>query len=421
MAYQPKYAQKQPRTAPTAAPSPRKPAPQKKKSRARLVLFILLGVLIVPAATMATVGILRQMLTTVGQPKPSQSTPVANLSIRQNLESYVESCVQDAQDRLLSVDRPDLPEKETEPVRKRYWIEEGTQVAPEPDQSKFGQSSDPAQLQAVLDDAAWLLGEDSVYFRSEGERYNNEPAQYYLDDSIFAMTWKEVHDGSVYTFSEVKLSHPSQFRRHLAGGEYGSEMQYLTTEMAASVNAVVASAGDFYRFRDFGAVVYDGVARRVEGTYAETCYIDRQGDLHFTYPEEVMTVEDVQAFVDEHDIQFSLAFGPILVDNYELVEHSWYGVGEINEGYARAALCQIAPLHYIVVAANTTGAYQDIPTVATFAKHIAATGCRMAYCLDGGQTATIVMNDQLINRPVYGQQRKISDIIYFATAVPEGG
>ena len=421
MAYQPKYAQKQPRTAPAAAPSPRKPAPQKKKSRATLVLFILLGVLIVPAATMATVGILRQMLTTVGQPKPSQSTPVANLSIRQNLESYVESCVQDAQDRLLSVDRPDLPEKETEPVRKRYWIEEGTQVAPEPDQSKFGQSSAPAQLQAVLDDAAWLLGEDPVYFRPEGERYNNEPAQYYLDDSIFAMTWKEVHDGSVYTFSEVKLSHPSQFRRHLAGGEYGSEMQYLTTEMAASVNAVVASAGDFYRFRDFGAVVYDGVARRVEGTYAETCYIDRQGDLHFTYPEEVMTVEDVQAFVDEHDIQFSLAFGPILVDNYELVEHSWYGVGEINEGYARAALCQMAPLHYIVVAANTTGAYQDIPTVATFAKHIAATGCRMAYCLDGGQTATIVMNDQLINRPVYGQQRKISDIIYFATAVPEGG
>ena len=77
-------------------------------------------------------------------------------------------------------------------------------------------------------------------------------------------------------------------------------------------------------------------------------------------------------------------------------------------------------LHYIVVAANTTGIYQEIPTVKTFARNIAATGCRHAYCLDGGQTATIVMNDQLINRPVYGQQRKISDIIYFATAIPEG-
>ena len=64
---------------------------------------------------------------------------------------------------------------------------------------------------------------------------------------------------------------------------------------------------------------------------------------------------------------------------------------------------------------------EDIPTVKTFARNIAATGCRMAYCLDGGQTAAIVMGDQLINRPVYGQQRKISDIIYFATAMPEGG
>ena len=184
---------------------------------------------------------------------------------------------------------------------------------------------------------------------------------------------------------------------------------------------MVASAGDFYRFRNFGTVVYEGVARRVEGTYAETCYIDRNGDMHFTYGGEVLTMADAQAYVEEHDINFSLAFGPVLVDNYEVTEHTWYGVGEITEGYARAALCQMGPLHYIVVAANTTGPYQDIPTVATFAKNIAATGCKMAYCLDGGQTATIVMNDQLINRPVYGQQRKISDIIYFATAVPEGG
>ena len=43
----------------------------------------------------------------------------------------------------------------------------------------------------------------------------------------------------------------------------------------------------------------------------------------------------------------------------------------------------------------------------------------MAYALDGGQTAAIVMNDQLINKVSYGAQRKISDIIYFATAIPE--
>lgn len=416
MAYQPKYARKP--QAPAPQPQRQKKVPP-RPSRGQRVLSVVLGVLLIPASVFAGVLLLRQMLTTVGRPKVSAPAAMENSSLREDFDGYLLSEMEQARQGLQTVDKPDLPEP-TVP-RQHYTIADDAQVAPEPDQSKFGKTGDAAQLNQLLEDAAWLLGDDPMYFSPEGARYDNEPVQYYLDDSIFAVTWREVHDGSVYTFSEVKLADPSQFRRHLAGGEYGSEMQYLTTEMAASVNAVVASAGDFYRFRDFGAVVYEGVARRVEGTYAETCYIDRQGDMHFTYGGDVTTVEQVQAFVDEHDINFSLAFGPVLVDDYQLVEHTWYGVGEITEGYARAALCQMAPLHYIVAAANTTGAYQDIPTVANFAKHIAATGCRMAYCLDGGQTATIVMNDALINRPVYGQQRKISDIIYFATAVPEGG
>ena len=135
----------------------------------------------------------------------------------------------------------------------------------------------------------------------------------------------------------------------------------------------------------------------------------------------ITTTAAAKEYVAENDIWFSLGFGPVLIDNYEVIDHTWYGVGEITEGYARAALCQMGELHYIVATANTEGPWQDIPTVKTFAKNIAATGCRMAYCLDGGQTAAIVMGDQLINRPVYGQQRKISDIIYFATAMPEGG
>jgi hypothetical protein len=37
------------------------------------------------------------------------------------------------------------------------------------------------------------------------------------------------------------------------------------------------------------------------------------------------------------------------------------------------------------------------------------------------QTAVLAMNDQLINAVLFGFQRKISDIIYFATALPDGG
>ena len=428
MGYQPKYAAPRSQTShnqpPKNPPSQKQnPESRQKKSVVRTVLFVLLGIVVIPVSLVLTWHLLTGMAQNVGRPKPAAQAKTADMAIREQIMDYAAQEVSTVRSALMAQERPqeEIPEETLPPVRKLYWIEEGTQVAPEPNPDGYGYSDDPVVLQQVVDQAAWLLDGQELYFRPDVELFQGSQVKYYMDDSIFAITWKEVHDGSVYTFSEVKIGHPSQFRRFLAGGEYGSEMQYLTTEMAESVNAVVASSGDFYRFRDFGAVVYEGVARRVEGTYAETCYIDTNGDMHFTYGGDVLTVEDVQAFVDEHDISFSLAFGPILVDNYELVEHTWYGVGEINEGYARAALCQRGELHYIVVTANTEGPYQDIPTVKMFAKNIAATGCRMAYCLDGGQTAAIVMGDELINRPVYGQQRKISDIIYFATAVPDGG
>ncbi len=415
MGYQPKYAAKGRK--PQKAPPPQKPQNSQKPS----VLFILLSIVIVPVSLYLTWNLLSGMLESFGRPKPVTQQKTLDMAIEEQVDAYVRERMELARGALLSQERPEEAPTETiPPVRKVYWIDEDAQVAPEPDQSLFGQTDDPASLQDILDRAAYLLDGQQLYFHTDVELFQNTPVRYYLDDSIFAITWKEVHEGSVYTFSEVKVSHPSQFRRHLAGGEFGSEMQYLTTEMAASVNAVVASSGDFYRFRDFGICVYEGKVRRVEGTYAETCYIDGNGDMHFTYGGDLLDTPSAQAYVDGNDIRFSLCFGPVLVDEYQVVNHTWYGVGEINEGYARAALCQMGPLHYIVVTANTEGPYQDIPTVATFSKYVSATGCRMAYCLDGGQTAAIVMNDELINRPVYGQQRKISDIIYFATAIPEG-
>lgn len=415
MGYQPKYAAKGRK--PPKAPPPQKPQNSQKPS----VLFILLSIVIVPVSLYLTWNLLSGMFESFGRPKPVTQQKTLDMAIEEQVDAYVRERMESARGALLSQERPEEAPTETiPPVRKVYWIDEDAQVAPEPDQSLFGQTDDPASLQDILDQAAYLLDGQQLYFHTDVELFQNTPVRYYLDDSIFAITWKEVHEGSVYTFSEVKVSHPSQFRRHLAGGEFGSEMQYLTTEMAASVNAVVASSGDFYRFRDFGICVYEGKVRRVEGTYAETCYIDGNGDMHFTYGGDLLDTPSAQAYVDGNDIRFSLCFGPVLVDEYQVVNHTWYGVGEINEGYARAALCQMGPLHYIVVTANTEGPYQDIPTVATFSKYVSATGCRMAYCLDGGQTAAIVMNDELINRPVYGQQRKISDIIYFATAIPEG-
>ena len=355
MAYKPKYAQNQKKKPDVIREENLTPVPTrktKKASKGKIALFTILSLLIVPVSCKVTWDLLLDMSQNLSRPKAAEVETVSDLTLQSSVKAFVAEELETARAVITGSETPDQENTQVEAVRKVYWIDEDAQVAPEPNQSLFGQTTDPEELRRLLEDAAYLLDGQETYFQPEQQLYKDSSVYYYLDESILAITWQEVHDGSVYTFSEVKVSHPSQFRRHLAGGEYGSDMQYLTTEMAASVNAVVASAGDFYRFRDFGAVVYEGEAKRVEGTYAETCYIDRSGNMHFTYAGDVLTVEDVQQFVDEHDILFSLAFGPILVDNYEEVPHSQYGVGEITEGYARAALCQMDELHYIVVAAN---------------------------------------------------------------------
>ena len=436
MAYKPKYAAKgrggRPAAAKAEQPRPAQVSQPKKRSTLSLVLIILLTIVVVPVSAFFTGKLLLNVGMHVGHPKPVTYSRVADAPVQGSMETYVDARLADIRTALgptSSENAPGGQPQETVPaptepeiVREHYTIPADAKVAPEPNQNYFGEETDPASMQWLLDEAAWMLQDDPMYFGTDTAIYKNSKIMYYLDDSIFAVTWKEVHDNTVYTYAEVKLRDPSQFRRHLAGGEFGSDIQYFTTEMAETVNAVVASGGDFHRFRDFGICVYEGQVKKVEGTYAETCMIDKNGNMSFVYGGEITKSAEAQAYVDEHEINFSLCFGPVLVDDYKVVEHTWYGVGEINDGYARAALCQMADLHYLVVTANVQPQeHEDLPTVADFQRNIVATGCRMAYCLDGGQTASIVMNDELINRPAFGSQRQISDIIYFATAVPEGG
>jgi len=305
------------------------------------------------------------------------------------------------------------------PVEKVYMLSDSDQVAPNPDPELYGTAKNPEDLQFAIDIVLRRLNGDELLFSTDTPVMEDSEIRYYLDDTIFAVSWKQVLNHIVYTFSEVKIQHPSQFRRFLANGKYGSDKQYLTSQMAASVNAVVASSGDFYKYRQIGLLVYNGHVERFEGNYLDNCFIDDQGDLIFTRSTELRTEAELEQFVKDRNIRFSLSFGPVLIeDGKSCVKHP-YPIGEINDGHPRAALCQMGPLHYVVVTANSEGNYMNFPTLFSFADTLAGLGIEKAYTLDGGQTGTIVMNDQVINEVSYGAERYISDIVYFATAIPE--
>lgn len=308
-------------------------------------------------------------------------------------------------------------------IEKVYWLNDANLIAPKPNASRYGSTDDPTSLQWLLDEAKALLGEDQFLFHTGIQIAPGTKINYYLDETIFAISWLEFKDTCYYTYGEVKIAHASQFRRFLAGGVYGSEKQFTTSQMANDVNAVLASSGDFYKFRNLGIIVHNGEVKRVNSREVDTCFIDDKGDLIFSYRGQLSTVKEAQKFVDENNIRFSIAFGPALIDNGQLCKlPSSYPCGEIYETYARAGLCQMGPLHYLVVTANREkdNYAQKMPTIPKFAQRLLETGCVKAYTLDGGQTGVIALGGQMMNPAQYGAQRKISDIFYFATALPDG-
>ena len=221
MAYKPKYAQNKSRTPGAVRQEPAAVREEPKKmGRGLLIFFIILGIILVPLSSFVTFRLMGNIWENVGRPKPAIQAKTADMQIQENFEAEISRQLEAVRNSIRPVNLPEQPEdvppttEETvPPVRKQYWIEEGTLVAPEPNQSLFGRTDDPEVMAQVLNDARWLLDGQDTYFRRDLQFYeDNSVVRYYLDDSIFAIAWQEEHDGCIYTFSEVKVSHPSQFR-----------------------------------------------------------------------------------------------------------------------------------------------------------------------------------------------------------------
>jgi len=357
------------------------------------------------------------MVYNINAPKPAEPKAATTTDIMHRFDAFVGNASAEALGGIVpAAAAAELVEEEEEKV---YMLDRTQVVAPEPNPAFFKTTTDPAEVDLVISTCGELLDGQEMDWDSSRELMPDSVIHYYMDETILVINWKEVIHNAVYTFTEVKVMDASQFRRYMADDTFGSSIQYLPSEMAATVNAVAASSADFYKHRNFGVVVYKGEALRVHGRHSQNLYVDMNGDFHFTYADEILTEEEAQQYVDENNINFSLAFGPILIDNGENVTPPTYPLGEPTVVYARAAICQLDTLHYLPVHVNEEQHYRAHATVPQLGETLYNRGgIKMAYTLDGGQTATCIMNDQVINRVVYDNERTMSDIIFFSTALP---
>ena len=402
-------------------PKNKRPKKPKKESFGKKLGFGMLSLIFM----VISLGVLAWTLQNV-HPDTTKTTESARSLGNTNLVSRLDTGLNNAKANALS-DIAYIP--------KHYTIPEGETVAPRPQEANFG-SVTPENAANVMDviqlarDSGLLEGQDVIF----NPNLNFEPntnIQYYYDETILTIIWKELIDGNTVTCCEVKVADASQFRRKLVDDTFGSPRKLFATSIAASVNSVVAMNADFYMFRDFGIVVYDRELYRFsEDTYTgmykkynctDTMFVTEEGDFIFWHRLQEASPDQMRAFIEENNILFSIAFGPILVENGSLTPCDWYPAGEIDRGYSRAGIGQKDHLHYFYMSLNHSAQREARWTVNTFGERMYERGLQQAYCLDGGQTSEIVWRGAPFNYIDFGGEREVSDIMYFATAIPESG
>lgn len=302
-------------------------------------------------------------------------------------------------------------------IIKSYKIEGDNVPAPNPANYGTATAGEVNKVLEVIEKAkeSGLMDGQEVSFKAGAQFYGD--ITYYYDETILAISWKEWIEGHVCAFSEIKVADASQFRRKLADDTYGSSKQYYLTAMTKQTNAIVAANADFYAFRNLGTTVYNGEVKRVDGTL-DGLYIDSDGNFNFLDKNNGYTKEQLQAYVDQHNIQFALAFGPIIIRDGQQVPCSGYPIGEVLRIFSRAGIGQIDELHYLYM---HVGHYDGASclNINDFSRIMLSKGVKQGYNLDGGQTGELIMNNTIINHIDYGNERPVSDMIYFCTALAQ--
>jgi exopolysaccharide biosynthesis protein len=225
------------------------------------------------------------------------------------------------------------------------------------------------------------------------------------------------NDKVTYYVADVQVTDATIVKSAFANDQFGENIIANPSEIAASVNAVLAINGDYYGFRDTGIVVRNGVKFRDSGArQGLALYADGSMKL---YDETTTSADELI----EDGVWNTLSFGPGLVEGGKAISgidqievDTNFGNHSIQGQQPRTGIGFIDTNHllFVVVDGRSAG-YSRGVTMPEFAEIFTGLGAQVAYNLDGGGSSAMVFQDKLVNNPLgKGKERGTSDILYVA-------
>lgn len=234
----------------------------------------------------------------------------------------------------------------------------------------------------------------------------------YQDENMsISITTYEVNDTVVYV-ADIKVSSAEYLKTALAQAAYGKNVTDETSDIAESVNAILAVNGDYYGSQESGYVLRNGVLYRSQAERGqEDLVIYEDGSM------EIIREDDVSAeeLLESGAVQI-LSFGPALVENASVAVSEQDEVGKAKQSNPRTAVGIIDALHYIFVVSDGRTEESEGLSLYELAEFMQSLGAQTAYNLDGGGSSTMYFNGEVVNNPTTNGQireRKVSDIVYF--------
>lgn len=307
-----------------------------------------------------------------------------------------------------------LPASSNEPLRQ--IISFGATPSPEPviesptPQITLPPEATPSPTPTPTPSPTPAPGDFSATFPT-GEADEDGAIGSYADEDLHIVIQEYRTDSAVYYVADVWIRNFQGFKTAFAGNHYKGGYA-MPNSIASDYHAILALSGDCYKSRAKGIVIRNGTLYR-DTLSGDVCILYADGVMESYYEYEF----DLEAAVARGAYQ-GWCFGPKLIDNGQIP--SRYNTSDaILSRNPRAAIGYYAPGHYCLVYVDgRQGDYSRGMTMDELAQTMIDLGCVDAYNLDGGQSAMMVFQGQVIGQPYRGG-RNISDIIYFGGDDPQ--
>ena len=279
-------------------------------------------------------------------------------------------------------------------------------------------ASDYAFAESSLDDGEDEISDEVVSDESLSESDGDTSSAVitdtsYEDENISVQIDSYRYEDTTIYVADVTVSSAEYLKTALAYATYGKNVKDTTSGIADSVDAILAINGDFYGARNSGYVLRNGVLYRdsAQSSSQEDLVISSDGDLSIVTEGSVSASE----LKSQGALQV-LSFGPALIENGQISVDENDEVGKAMASNPRTAICQVGPLHYLLVVSDGRTSESEGLSLYELAGFLQDLGVETAYNLDGGGSSTMVFNGTVINNPTTGgnhvKERSVSDIVY---------